>query len=809
MNPYVVRVPALPATAPDVVGSASAASAVERRAATAEELRLSGGRCSDALHGLIGAQAAHPDRRVLLDLRRAIHNRRAARVRRLWSGVGGRLPGAVADEVRYWLAVHARLEAAVEDGQRVWTDELRRSSAAVVELAGLPPVKVELQRAGSPLAAVLDGRAGPADVDAVLSLYAFVARGSVKSTPRGALCGWARGVFHDGPDRWAGDLTRRVDHVELNATITEVLVRQLGPVDRVTANPSTTFGEFVRFVPHGHAGVRQLRLDEPVRRVLGTWLGHPRDVAAAVDDLAAVLGDVPRARGLLDSLVRADLVVAAGAVGAQGDDPVRAVLGSHRATPVSAALGEVADLVDSAMRPDTGAAAVERLPEALSGLGRRLGWPADALSRGTATFADSVLRDGRLELDAGWRQVEPTLRAIGNWIGHADPWEPVRAVVAHHLAERHGEGTPVPLVDVLHDLATARGTPGLDALWSDGFLLPDASAAGLGGLRELIAAAPVGPDGITLDALPPAPDPGPSATTSLAFYGHPVRVAGRRLFVVNSVEDGSGRPAAHVRRILRRLGLPAEEVAGWPDDRPVTRPGTLDVEISAVSGSNVNLRELGALPELNLAGPAVGGRGVDARDCRVVSRAGRLLLTHRGRPVRIVPRGRMAEFRGPAVIRVLLRAFAPPAEHRVQPVVAAAGEVVGDGAVVTPRVRIGDVVLLRRTVIVDAADVPGRGAGEDLFPYGVRVAEWCGRLEIPRQVYVRVVGSTVADKHRKPLPLDLSSPLGVLQLDKLTRKGARRLLFHEVLPTSAQVPADAHGTPWVPEVVWEVGLGDG
>ncbi|NDU71193.1 hypothetical protein GWI34_00935 [Actinomadura sp. DSM 109109] len=753
--PFVVRVPALPASAAPLTASAEARRALTVQHRCEERSRAAAERCSEALYEVIGGLGPGPRRGWALGLRRAIHQGDAGRASRLLEKVIQELPAETRELVDAWNSARDASGAAVLAGERAWDAELRSAAKRIAGLADRPEILGELRRGKSPLR--IENAAG--DVDSMLSLYAFLVRGSVKTTPRGELCAWGRGWFGPGPDRWVGDVGGRRTHSELNAAITEVLLRQLGPRAPRRPNPSLAVGGTARFVAPGDSRLRRIRLPD-----------------GATDPL----GD-PR-------LVEAGMLVPAEPVSAQRFDPLRRLAGHQSAAPYRATLEELADLADAGRSPEP----------ALDRLARELSWPDGALAGGPALFTDTVLDRGGLELHEDWLSVCGTLRDIGGWIAHADPWARVRARAAEHLRSTHGPDARIPLTDAL----LALRVPALAELWSDEYRMTPAADPGITGLRRLLSEAPAGTDGIRIDAIPAAPAPAGSRVSALAFYGHPVRTGGDRMFVINSVEDGCGRAAAHVRRLLRRLG---SSTAEWPAPVPRPRGEVRDVELTTVAGSNVNLREIGGLPALCLS-EAPTGRAIEARECVVGLHGEGLRLWHRGGPVRIVPRGRMAEFRFPPVVRMLLRLFAPPAEHRYQPALAPAGVPVGEGVLRTPRVRVGDVVLLRETSIVESDAVPRRGAGEGLFSYAARVDRWRRGCGIPSQVYLRVLGGGGEDKHRKPLPIDLTGPVGVLWLLRAVHRAGDRLLLHEVLPGHGQVPVDAARTAWMPEVVWEVEL---
>ncbi|MEU5576256.1 hypothetical protein ABZ791_03565 [Streptomyces huasconensis] len=858
---FVVRVPAFPADGVDALRSPRAADWLRRCRDAAEETRLQAARCSDILYDVVAALPVGRDRSALLDLRRSVHNGRAARARRLVGKLAPLLTPAAERALDRWDRLVADAERIRRSATEVWDGELDRSGAAAVETASRPAITLELARSTSPLTAALDramtaiGHGAAPDLDTALSAYAFVVRACMKTTPRGSLSAWAHGVLTDGPDRWDGDPRPREHHAELNAFISLTLLRQLVPPGRLVANPSTvdTDGALYAITPNCDA-VRRIRADSALRELIATWPPEGRTMTDATRALAAVARPDPRradshradshradshradpnrpdphqptphqpapapsaTEQTLARLVDIGLLVGADETPLQDPDPLRAAARRPDVTEEAAAiLIEVADAADALTRTDAAAAAVPELASTLNSLSARLSWPAGALRHGAPAYADTVLTTGKLALDAAeWAPLWTSLRAVAGWIGHADPWAATRARAEAHLEAVFGAHRPIPLTVALHALVRAAdcGVPGIEELWSDEFRLPPADDPGLAGLRELMAATPTVDGVLRIDPLPPAPARPDSLTTRLAFYGHPVRLDGRPRFVVNSVEDGCGRADAHVQRILDRIGLDDEQRRAWPDNRPTPLADTVDVEIAAVADSNVNLRVLGALPELTVSqglstrGRSAAGARIDARECHVVAGEGRLVLAHGGRRLRVVPRGRMADFHYPAVLRLLLRMFGPSPEHRVQPVIAPEGHLTEAGCRLVPRVDLGGVILMRRTVIVESDQVPRRGAGETLLSYAERVDAWRRGCAIPAWSFVRAVNAAGADKHRKPMPIDLTSPLGVAQIERTTHREARRLLFQEVLPDAAHAPVAEDGSRWFAEAVWEVDI---
>ncbi|MFF8653206.1 hypothetical protein [Streptomyces huasconensis] len=913
---FVVRVPAFPADGVDALRSPRAADWLRRCRDAAEETRLQAARCSDILYDVVAALPAGRDRSALLDLRRSVHNGRAARARRLVGKLAPLLTPAAERALDRWDRLVAEAEHTRRSATEVWDGELDRSGAAAVRTASRPAITLELARSASPLAAALDramtavSHGAAPDLDTALSAYAFVVRACMKTTPRGSLSAWAYGVLTDGPDRWDGDPHPREHHAELNAFISLTLLRQLVPPGRLVANPSTvdTDGALYAITPNCDA-VRRIRADCALRELLATWPPEGRTMTDATRALAAVARPDPHradphradlhrvephraapqrpglhrpdpqrpdlhqpdhnrpdlhqpdpnrpdphrvapqrpdphkpdpnrpdpyrpdphkldpnrpdpapsgAERTLARLVDVGLLVGADETPLQDPDPLRTAARRPDVTEEAAAiLTEVADAADALTRTDAAAAAVPELADTLNSLSARLSWPAGALRHGAPAYADTVLTTGKLALDAAeWAPLWTALRAVAGWIGHADPWAATRARAEAHLEAVFGAHRPIPLTVALHALVRAAdsGVPGIEELWSDEFRLPPADDPGLAGLRKLMASAPTVDGVLRIDPLPPAPARPDSLTTRLAFYGHPVRLDGRPRFVVNSVEDGCGRADAHVQRILDRIGLDDEQRRAWPDNRPTPLADAVDVEIAAVADSNVNLRVLGALPELTVSqglstpGRSAAGARIDARECHVIAGEGRLVLAHGGRRLRVVPRGRMADFHYPAVLRLLLRMFGPSPEHRVQPVIAPEGHLTEAGCRLVPRVDLGGVILMRRTVIVESDQVPRRGAGETLLSYAERVDAWRRGCAIPAWSFVRAVNAAGADKHRKPMPIDLTSPLGVAQIERTTHREARRLLFQEVLPDAAHAPVAQDGSRWFAEAVWEVDI---
>lgn len=135
-------------------------------------------------------------------------------------------------------------------------------------------------------------------------------------------------------------------------------------------------------------------------------------------------------------------------------------------------------------------------------------------------------------------------------------------------------------------------------------------------------------------------------------------------------------------------------------------------------------------------------------------------------------------------------------------------DVLGGGIRQTPRIRIGDVVLSRRTWVVPVQLWPQRRSGEGDEAFWVRVAAWHADNGLPDRYFVRgaMDGSQawrLDHKTRKPTFVDLAARHLVALLERFFADAAELVVITEALPdldAAVRYGSDRHVTELVVEL---------
>ncbi len=119
-----------------------------------------------------------------------------------------------------------------------------------------------------------------------------------------------------------------------------------------------------------------------------------------------------------------------------------------------------------------------------------------------------------------------------------------------------------------------------------------------------------------------------------------------------------------------------------------------------------------------------------------------------------------------------------------------------DGILRRPRVRLGNLILARRSWQVPADDLPRAGTGQDQHEWYLSWRRWRLAHGLPRRAFVtaRAAGGAAekpADGSRrgeyKPMYVDFDSYLSLTVLEPVVRSGAGHLVFTEMLPDPDQL----------------------
>ncbi|GAA3383180.1 lantibiotic dehydratase [Cryptosporangium minutisporangium] len=105
-----------------------------------------------------------------------------------------------------------------------------------------------------------------------------------------------------------------------------------------------------------------------------------------------------------------------------------------------------------------------------------------------------------------------------------------------------------------------------------------------------------------------------------------------------------------------------------------------------------------------------------------------------------------------------------------------------EGVTSRPRVRIGSLVLSRRSWRVTAADLPIRAPGSPDHTWFLGWQRWRGVHGLPRQVFVSVQAGDGGPLPAKPQYLDFDSYLSLSTFERLVKSGADRVVLREMLP---------------------------
>ena len=199
----------------------------------------------------------------------------------------------------------------------------------------------------------------------------------------------------------------------------------------------------------------------------------------------------------------------------------------------------------------------------------------------------------------------------------------------------------------------------------------------------------------------------------------------------------------------------------------------------------------------------------DAPSQRLVLDAPRL-----GRRVVPLHLGGMADFLLPPAHRLLVGLFGDTPWCYLAEGLAPVDEVQTEagGVFWRRRLRVGDVVVQRATLVMPSDRLPGRVRHESGFDHLVRVTEWRAAVGIGPRCFVRSLPTNPDirnldwnDKGRKPLYLDLTSDLALGLLDQIARTPGRTAFLQEVLPDHDESWVRLDGRPHVGECVLDVG----
>ncbi|GAA1081660.1 hypothetical protein GCM10009642_19610 [Nocardiopsis metallicus] len=802
------------------------------------DLERRGEELADLIHTAVGGCEDRSVRRALLACRRAVHNGRPPGA--LPRDALARLPEPARKLLVQLGSDHEALARVRERARACFHAERRRAEHRLADLVGDPDFRRALAMASDALfpdvEAWLSGPpSAPEHLNTRRRVVNYVLRAALKTSPFSTLT--TAGPFSaadPAPAPSAGApgapaayqvpaparLARRLElNAEVEFQLERLLVSGHGPLFLRTNPTLTLTGERVLVA---HADGRCVGV--PARPWLLALVQRARDGAspaalaeflttgfgAAAAEAEAMLGRLVTAGVLQGDLGVPDqapdrLTDAADRLGLPEDSPVRRIGATLREAEVAeepadrwrslgrlrARVGEAMTAVggDPSLIPGKYLCYEDVLPS----------WSAPPRTPDWSALDGDLHRVRRLV-----SALDGDLHRVRRLVSVFDGALPGRLAIAELLRRRFGDGARVGLLEAW--LAWEEGAvpgnpqggrteePGLRGLRDNPFQLAGTGVPRIEELHRFQAR--------LRDLLTPLPDCGPgfdADTDALdRLLGsppawlprdHPVTLFLQPLadgtVAFNAAAPGHGTAGSRVRRWSEPPAAPAP---------PGDADGPLLVEVAGLFRSSLNRAAPHATHELVWPGcvPSLPPeRRVRPADLEIrLDRTGLPDLWWRpgDRPVRLIHRGTMGRYWFPPVLRFLLDLATPMSEAWA--LVGRARALHVDprpsGVSVLPRLRVGGVLMERRSWIVPRAELdPG---GDDDFDRFYRLRRGVRDLGLPDVVFARAAdtvdsaGRVMAKaKDRRPRPLDLCSWWGAEELARLSR-GRDLLLFQEAAP---------------------------
>jgi hypothetical protein len=782
-----------------------------------------------------GADSGEPHRRVLLPLRRDLHNGRSPRP--ALRAALAQVPDPPEPLLR-WLAVRDEADALADELAALAPDGLTAERAVLAELCRAEPLRRAVAYTSGPLlhavsrTAECGGRPDDRSRKSEPNVLRYALRATTKSSPLSwfASVGWA--VWSDVDSDVDGDPVaaaqpdRRVVDAVVSALSSRAGTR--GHLALRLAPGTRQDGDLVRFRrptrvvdPKAVAGEEEvtLPLSGPLRLVLDRLRrdgalarrGLTEAVAArAPGDPVAALATAER---YVDSLLRVGLLVPCRPVDPQAPDAIGA-LTAWLATPAAAdadrsELAAVLGDIDRRTRAFVRLPA-ERRPAELALLGRR--WDealaaagAEPGVRRTPLTEDVTLDRTRLLGPDHGRAAVDDLARLAPLFEVFDRYAPVRRAARDLFVARYGIGGRCA------DLA------GFGAEYAGLWQLADAGGAApdLRSLREdlarLVADATghgdhaVLPERVVSEAARRLPLWLRGRPASYAVFAQPLPgTAGEPPgLCVNAVHGGWGR---YTSRFLDALG-PDAAGAVAAQIRDAAGPDARLAQLRPVGGFNANLHPRLVADEVS-DDPAWGTIRPDQLHLVHDPESDQLRLRHvpTGDDIDLLYLGFLIPLALPDRMMPLVtdlgsglvdyaRALAPATEWRTPVGVVAR----------RPRLRYRGVVLARARWTLAAGTV--RDWRSDLAaepePPVRAAARWRGLLGLPARVFARAPAAP-ADAADRPKPqyLDLGSALHVRNLSRLLARHPDGIVLEEALPEPAagrpavEIVAETYRRAW-------------
>ncbi|MFI7453179.1 lantibiotic dehydratase [Nonomuraea sp. NPDC049714] len=828
----LIRLAGLPAAVLRELRFHEVGQAVQDRLSVRRWVQTEGATLSDELYQVIARVAAHPARPQLVGLRRAVYQGRRPTARE-WSPATRELLSCdLADRVRRWLTACDEWRGGGQD-----LDELIRSETAVLEsrlrdLASAPVFRRALLQASPDLSADLDkwlADPGRATRRLAPALAKYLVRATAKTSPFSTFMVTGRGTWTDDDaavrqcaDGLGGVMgVLDLGHVarsELHAALVTGGRLRHGMITRV--NPSVVAaGDRLRFLGPPPAEAMLTIDGTPAIRACLKLI--PDDAAITFGELAGeleVAGDAQPAQveAFLDHLVEIGLLQIVPQPGGQITTPGEA---GHWLRSLGAEFAQEGSLllaVDEAVRAAVPVEDValhrrrlDSVRQAVGSLSGHLGQPITSLTFDTAVAREPLAECGR----RAWQPVLADLQVIRRWLALFSFGQDLKIA----LNSWWGQRPPTPFLAFYHEVMKeiASGSPAgreIGRLWhSSG----NGRASVFDRIHELHTLRDTAADLLWRDAGPDgvvSVDPGELTDAvagfphwlddlhSVGVYGQPLADESGPAFVINNIFTGYGKGHS---RLDHLTGVRTEAWAQPPGDYPVF------AALGGSLGTSLNVREPCAPYEITYPwhGDVRPGAGrLDLRDLWVERDHTRELLRLRSgrldRQVWPLHLGSSAPWTLPRAAHLLVRAFG---EEPPQPVmgIAPRGHWTATPEVtVTPRARVGRVVVRRASRHMTPANIPARRANEPMAGYLVRLTAWRQEAGIPETCFVKSFARKRPHEH-KPLYLDFANPFLMHAFNELLRQPNEAVLFEEALPD----PMSAHenyGGDHVMEMVIDV-----
>jgi Lantibiotic dehydratase, N terminus len=793
--------------------------------------------------------------RALIQVKRDLFNARLPAAS-AWARAQPQLPPSCAAAVEALCAALRELQELAAGNGAEHAAELETAYAEVLRAYGQPNLLHALALTNPAVHARLlqlgEGKHFPRKeyVQLCTSLGRYALRAAQKTSPLSSFGLVALGHWTDAAAAWpddgpplapAGTVTHRLQ--PRFAALDYVFLELLADIRRIDGAAPVALNTSLRLDNGEYVWARIKNDDVPESRTRATWVAKNRSRAALAKLLSRIHdGRAPGDALTLDALREALLPAVGGDAARAGEllatawdhaliqpalpacaDPVEwahaacACLRPALRAAVSAALAQFVAAIATHDRFDPGfTAAVEQHFEALLA--------SAGLSVPVARFRPLVFEDCTLPapafglsrglLQAHERELVALLRCVPLLTSNT-PLTQFRRLVVRRFRERFGaDGLCTSVRDFVEacadefDTLFAPAGGGDDKAAAFAELRSEPRSQELARLRrelltDLAARARQGGD-IVLSAAElddystKAKGENPAPDASKMFFVQPVVAPEGPLLAVNHIYPGA---SCTFSRFLPHDAASMDKVRGYLQQ--ISEQGRF-VELGGIFGFNANLHAILADEVLSIPPFApLKGPGISLDDLRLRHRAERDDLVFedaQGQAVNIFFLGILTPLLMPRTYQVVRTlCFSSERVEDLGDQLAHFLAPDADGTLRIPRLRLGGLVLARRSLAVRKPELPDPALDE--FAFFAAFTEWADRQDLPRWIFSK--RTVMAALHRgadlqlpdwrslpgkdaKPMPLDRECPLSVRIFQKNLAVSAPDVLFTEALPAPAQ-----------------------